>query len=70
MLNFSTGKLPSLSKKASTLNHFVLYVETKTPKKIETSIKAILRDVMGQGKFYFLLVSSYIYVMTIVVTIV
>ncbi len=33
----------------------------------EGLVKAILRDVMGEEKFYFSLFSSYIYVMTLVV---
>ncbi len=37
--------------------------------KLDTILKAILRDVMGEEKFKFSLFSSYVHVMTLAVTV-
>ena len=47
-----------------------MYIEgTLMSKSCNIALEAILRDVMGEEKFYFSLFPSFIYVMTLVVTV-
>ncbi len=50
-------------------NNHAQLVNTKSESTQILEIKAILQDVRGEEKFYFSLFSSYIYVMTLVVTV-